>query len=321
MRILLASDHRYPANTHRGVGLKSSPNPSGAPQAVHDLLAKGLGELGHTVFYKLGGGQSEAFPQGVFPVPGKLPEVDICHNIPSTQYPWLTTHHGLYGDAGPQPTRHSIFVSRTLARAYGRDRFVWNGIDPQDFVCSFTKEDYFLFLAAMQGPASKDKYRQKGLEVALGLCKKASIRLIVAGTAIDPAAIDLIGRMCGEAGAEYVGDVRGEEKARLLSGARGLLFPTQVTEGFGLAMVEALISGTPVICSDRGACPELIPRDVGFVCSTEDEYLDALERITTISPQRCREVAMERYHYRRMAAGYLVEYRREIAFQDPSQHA
>jgi glycosyltransferase involved in cell wall biosynthesis len=321
MRILLASGHRYPANSNRSIGLKASPNPSRAPQIVHDLLAKGLGELGHTVFYKLDGGQSESLPPGVFPVPDTLPEVDICHNIESSKHPWVTTHHGFYGDAGPRPTRHSIFVSRALARAHNCNRFVWNGIDPLHFTCSFEKEDYFLFLAAMQGPTHKDKYHQKGLEVALELCKKTGIRLIVAGTAIDPAVIDLINRMCVEAGAEYVGDVRGEEKARLLSGARGLLFPTQIIEGFGLAMVEALISGTPVICSNHGACPELIPHDVGFVCATEADYLDALERIGTISPKRCREVAMVRYHYRRMVAAYLDEYRREIAFQKSSKHA
>jgi glycosyltransferase involved in cell wall biosynthesis len=283
---------------------------------VHDLLAKGLGELGHTVFYKVDGGQSEPFPPGIFPVASKLPEVDIYHNIESSKHPWVTTHHGFYGDAGPQPTRHSIFVSRALARVYNFNRVVWNGIDPQHFIYSFEKEDYFVFLAAMQGPTHKDKYRQKGLGVALDLCKKTGIRLIVAGTAIESAVIDMINRMCTEAGAEYVGDVRGEDKARLLSGARALLFPTRVFEGFGLAMVEALISGTPVICSDQGACFELIPHDVGFVCSTEADYLDALQRIDTISPRRCREVALARYDYRRMVAGYVHEYNREISSQN-----
>jgi glycosyltransferase involved in cell wall biosynthesis len=315
MRILLASGHHYPADNNRGTGLNASPNPSRAPQIVHDLLARGLGELGHTVYYKLDGGQSESFPPGVFPVLDALPVVDICHNIESSIHPWVTTHHGYYGDAGPLPSRHSIFVSQALARAYNRDRFVWNGIDPQHFACSFEKEDYFLFLAAMQGPTHKDKYHQKGLGVALDLCRKTGIRLIVAGTAIDSTVIDLISRMCSEAGAEYVGDVRGEDKARLLSGARGLLFPTQITEGFGLAMVEALVSGTPVICSNKGACPELIPQDVGFVCASEADYLDALERIAAISPRRCREVAIERYHYHRMVANYIHEYSREIAFQ------
>jgi len=119
--------------------------------------------------------------------------------------------------------------------------------------------------------------------------------------------------MCKQVGAEYVGDVRGQDKAKLLAGARGLLFPAQVNEGFGLAMVEALLSGTPVICSNSGACPELIPDDVGFVCGTEADYLNAIGHVDCISPQRCRDVAIKRYHYRQMCTGYLREYQREIA--------
>ena len=55
------------------------------------------------------------------------------------------------------------------------------------------------------------------------------------------------------------------------------------------------MSGTPVICSDRGACPEVITRDVGFVCRYESDYLNAIRRIGDISPQACREKAMENF--------------------------
>jgi glycosyltransferase involved in cell wall biosynthesis len=288
---------------------------------LHDLVAKGLGELGHTVYYMLGKGQSESLPMGVYPVSSALPEVDICHNIESGKFPWVTTQHGFYGDAPPHPTRHTIFVSHALARAYNLDRTVWNGINPDQYIYSSEKSDYFVFLAAMQGPTDKDKYHRKGLEVALGLCKKAGIRLIVAGTAVESSVVDQIHRMCTEAGAEYIGDVRGQDKAKLLAGARGLLFPTQIIEGFGLVMAEALVSGTPVICSNRGACPELIPPDAGFVCNTEADYLHALQYIDTISSQRCRDIAIERYHYRQMCAGYLREYRREIAFHHSMHYA
>lgn len=286
-----------------------------------DLLAKGLGELGHTVYYMLEKGQSESLPIGAFPVSGAMPEVDICHNIESRKFPWVTTQHGYYGDKAPHPNRHTIFVSHALARAYNRDRTVWNGINPEHYVYTSEKSDYFVFLAAMQGPNDKDKYHHKGLEVALGLCKKAGIRLIVAGTAVESAVVDQINRMCTEAGAEYIGDVRGQHKAKLLAGAKGLLFPTQICEGFGLVMAEALVSGTPVICSNRGACPELISRDVGFVCDTEADYLHALQHIDAISPQRCREIAIDRYHYRQMCAGYLREYQREITLHNSTNHA
>ena len=54
-------------------------------------------------------------------------------------------------------------------------------------------------------------------------------------------------------------------------------------------MAEALMSGTPVICSDRGACPELVTPEVGFVCGTREDYIDAIGSIAEISPAACRE--------------------------------
>ena len=296
-------------------------NPSGAPGLVHDLLAKGLAELGHTVFYLLEKGYAEPLPHGVFPVSSAIPDVDIYHNVESQELPWVTTQHGYYGDEPPYPTRHTIFVSQALARAYDFDRAVWNGIDPEHYDYTSDKSDYFVFLAAMQGPTDKDKYNRKGIDVALGLCKKAGLRLIVAGTAVESAVVDQIQAVCQQAGATYVGDVRGQDKAKLLAGARGLLFPTQIVEGFGLVMVEALMSGTPVICSNLGACPELISDDVGFVCNTEADYLHAVAKIETISPQRCRAFALERYHYHQMCTSYVREYEREITRHNALQHA
>ena len=54
-------------------------------------------------------------------------------------------------------------------------------------------------------------------------------------------------------------------------------------------MVEALISGTPVICSDKGACPEIISPDAGFVCSSEKDYLAALAAIENIAERLSRQ--------------------------------
>jgi len=108
--------------------------------------------------------------------------------------------------------------------------------------------------------------------------------------------------------------VWGERKAELLAGARALLFPTQFNEAFGLVIAEALMSGTPVITSDKGACPELVSDDVGFVCSSMDEYVEAFEDLDLISPAACRAKAERDFHYLGMARAYVHEYEREIAF-------
>ena len=68
------------------------------------------------------------------------------------------------------------------------------------------------------------------------------------------------------------------------------------------------MSGTPVISSGEGACPDMVTPEVGVVCRTADEYVRAIDAIDAIQPAICRRRAIERYHYRRMTADYLREY-------------
>ena len=106
--------------------------------------------------------------------------------------------------------------------------------------------------------------------------------------------------------------VGGEQKRRLLAGARALLFPIRWEEPFGIVVAEALASGTPVIASRRGSLPELVPPEVGFLCDTEDEFVEAVGRIDEIDPAACRRRAEERLDASRMAADYLELYRRAL---------
>ena len=321
MRILLSSEHRYPAFGEIGTGLHPKPYPSGSGFWIHDLLIKGLAELGHEVFYLLPQGAAGPLPPGVTLVSEPIRDVDILHTISdrdehlirdwqSRHQPWVTTCHmdmRTRGSKQRPTTENWIFVSRTLAQLHGRNRYVLNGIDPAACIYSEVKEDYFFFMSSM------DWEMEKGLDVALSLAFRIGVRLVVAGTGNNYERIGRIATLCRQLGAKYVGDVRGRQKAELLAGAKAFLFPTKVDEAFGLGMAEALMSGTPVICSDRGACPEIISPDVGFVCRYEDDYVAAINRIGDISPQACREKAMREYHYLRMAADYVVEYEKEIA--------
>jgi glycosyltransferase involved in cell wall biosynthesis len=154
---------------------------------------------------------------------------------------------------------------------------------------------------------------KKGLDVVLSLSEEIGFKLVIAGTGRDYESINRVKEMCKRVGASYVGDVKGREKAELLAGAKAFLFPTKLDEAFGLGMAEALMSGTPVICSDRGACPEIISSEVGFVCQDWEDYVTAVHRITDISPQACRDKAMREYHYLKMATDYAAEYEKEIA--------
>ncbi len=59
---------------------------------------------------------------------------------------------------------------------------------------------------------------------------------------------------------------------RYLAQAKILLMPSS-WEGYGLAAVEALALGLPVICSDTGGLPEIVNSECGAICKTEDEYV------------------------------------------------
>ena len=285
------------------------------------MLMKGLAELGHEIFYFLPKGAAIPLPDGATLVSKPVWDADILHTISDRDpqlireweacgKPWVATCHidmRTVGQPQHTATDNWIFVSRTLARLHGRTRYVLNGIDPDACIYAEKKQDYFLFMSSL------DWEMKKGLDIALSLAARHRLRLIVAGTGNSYKRIMRITSLCREIGAEYVGDVRGKRKAELLAGARAFLFPTRIDEAFGLGMVEALMSGTPVICSDKGACPEIITRDVGFVCRYEPDYLNAIRRVSEISPQACREKAMREFHYLRMAQDYVTEYEKEIS--------
>jgi glycosyltransferase involved in cell wall biosynthesis len=260
-------------------------------------------------------------PPGVTLVSKPVWDADILHTISDFDLPlvaeweargkhWVTTCHidmRTRGFAQKATTPNWIFVSRTLARLHGRTRFVLNGVDPAACIYSENKENYVMFMSSM------DWEMQKGLDIALSLAARLRFKLVVAGTGNNYKRVIRIDTLCRQIGAHYVGDVRGQRKAELLAGAKAFLFPTRVDEAFGLGMAEALMSGTPVICSDKGACPELITPDVGFICRDDRDYVAALRNVGRISPGACREKAMRDFHYQRMAADYVTEYEKELA--------
>ncbi|MCU1246390.1 MAG: hypothetical protein JWN02_2300, partial [Acidobacteria bacterium] len=75
MRILITADHRYPARSFpaRGIGRASA--------RVLDLLARGLAELGHEVFYALQQGAATPLPDGVVAADESMAKrVDVVHH-------------------------------------------------------------------------------------------------------------------------------------------------------------------------------------------------------------------------------------------------
>lgn len=67
----------------------------------------------------------------------------------------------------------------------------------------------------------------------------------------------------------------------LFNMAAAFVFPSWF-EGFGIPILEAMICGTPVIASDRGAIPEVVG-NAGLICDAEDERTLARHLATVLS--------------------------------------
>ena len=110
---------------------------------------------------------------------------------------------------------------------------------------------------------------------------------------------------------EYYPNVAGAQKARLISRAAAGIFPLQWAEPFGLAMVECMVAGTPILALRVGSTPELIEDGVtGFLAEDVDDLVEGANRLDAIDRVRCATVARERFSPRHMAERYLAVYRR-----------
>ncbi|NRA11065.1 MAG: glycosyltransferase [Crocinitomicaceae bacterium] len=317
MKILLECKlNQSPARKIIATGRAITSFPSGSIGNQFDLLAKGLVEKGHQVYYLIKDLEEGYNENGVQIVHDFIDDIDLVH-IQSTNYsdtvayyqskniPAIATNHGYVGEVDRQCKW--VYVSKSLAQLYNEELFIWNGINPDDFIFSEQKEDYILFLANITNPLDK------GLDIALEVCKKKNLKLIVAGSSKHKQSVDRIITECEKYDVEYLGDVRGVQKAELIAHARALISPSRLPESFGLTLIEAMISGTPVICSDSGAHSEIVPKEVGFVCNRESEYIHAIENIHTINSKACKAYAIENYHYHKTTEKYIELYKDLIA--------
>jgi glycosyltransferase involved in cell wall biosynthesis len=111
--------------------------------------------------------------------------------------------------------------------------------------------------------------------------------------------------------AVYLGEVPHERKLELLRGAKALLFPIRWNEPFGMVMLEAFASGTPVIAFPEGAAPEVIEDGrTGFICPDEATMADAVGLLGQIDRSECRAAVEGYFSTKRMVAEHVELYER-----------
>ena len=187
-------------------------------------------------------------------------------------------------------------------------RVVYNAVDPAEYnpvVNLEEKEDYIFQLARI----NPSKAQHLSIEVA----RRLGMRLVLAGKVEDVEYFDKeIKPHIGDRVTWYE-NVVGAEKARLLARAKAMIFPIQWEEPFGLAMVESMVSGTPVIAMARGAASEVVePGITGFLAEDLDGLVEAYGRIGEIDLERCVKRASDRFGPSQMADGYQSVYERAI---------
>lgn len=317
------------------------PERYGGTERVVDALARGLTDAGHEVLLatasdstcpvpQMGGfGPSEPEELGltlselhhVIKAYAGMQDVDIIHDhtLAGPLYahrpkdvPVVTTVHG------PLSTR-STALYRDMAQdtsiiAISHDQcsrvpdlpisaVIHHGLDLSTVSVGEGAGGYACFVGRM--------CPDKGLLEAVAVARKAGVPLRIAAKmhAKDEQAYyrEVVKPVLGP-DEEFLGELSDPEKYELMGGAMALLNPIQWHEPFGLVMIEALATGTPVVATPMGAAPEIVHHGVTGYLGGTDELAGFMDDVQKLSRADCRRSVDDYFNAARMAAEHLELY-------------
>lgn len=271
-----------------------------------------LARMGHQVVL-IGHPESKVQSYGIELIPMKGTDLEWVSQVPkdadiihlSYNYkvpgniPTIITIHG-NGQVGEKFDVNSVFVSKKHAEIHGSDQFVHNAIDLSEYPYAPKKSRAwkdFLFLA-------KASWRVKNLKDSVKVARKNHKHLHVAG-----------GRWIGLS--RFVhnhGIVGGDKKMEIIRNCDFMVFPVRWHEPFGIAVIEAMSQGLPVIGSPYGSLPELITPEVGFIANDISE-LNALvggDYSNKFNPDAIRKYVEDNFNVTKHAHSYLALYEKVI---------
>ncbi|MCU1673538.1 MAG: glycosyl transferase group 1 [Frankiales bacterium] len=246
-------------------------------------------------------------------------EFDLLHNhfdfLPLTysrlvDVPLVTTIHGL--------------SSEQIAPVYRQydDRVAYVAISEADrhpdLTYAATVHHGIPVQDVPEGPGSRDGtlvflgriHPHKGTAQAIEVARRTGRPLVIAGIVQDQEYFDAEVRPHVDRDrVQYVGPLGPTDRDALLGAADALLHLVGFAEPFGLAMVEAMACGTPVIGMRLGAVPEVVADGrTGFVVDDLDAAVRAVGRLDQLQRANCRAHVQEHFSVERMVRGYLAVY-------------
>lgn len=200
------------------------------------------------------------------------------------------------GQAGEKFSPYTVFVSRNHAERHGWTEFVHNGVDLSEYPLRREKENYALFMA-------KASWRVKNLRGSVRIARAAGLPLRVGGGHAPF-------WQAWRGGVTSHGMVDGRAKLALLQNASVLLFPVIWEEPFGVAVVEALACGTPVVATPRGGIPEILTPESGVLADSFEGLVAGVKKAGAFAPEACRARVEAAFTHHHMAEKYLFYYKR-----------
>jgi len=238
-----------------------------------------------------------------------LTRVPVLHTLHNQLYKASITREG-----ERKPTRLEIFEKHkkeTLAvfiskseRKQSAVRFpknwvIYNGINITQFKFNPKPKSHFIWIARI------DPF--KGIENAIRATEILDVELLLAGR-LDPARkkyFETKIRPHLSRKIRYLGELPQEELSDFYGQAKACLYPIEWEEPFGLIMVEAMATGTPVIAYRRGSVPEIVKNgETGFVVENIEEMVEAMKKIDEIDRAKCRQRVEKYFSYQKMVDEY-----------------
>jgi glycosyltransferase involved in cell wall biosynthesis len=144
-----------------------------------------------------------------------------------------------------------FFMEKFIEWGWPRDKFVYipNYIDASRFTPNYEPGNYFLFFGRLA--------QEKGVATLLRAAKQAGIKLKIAGTGPEEAAMHALqAELQGDV--EFLGYQSGAALHALIAGARAIVLPSEWYENAPMSILESYGFGKPVIGANIGGIPEMI---------------------------------------------------------------